>query len=248
MAADSSKVSQVSIQGLFVPAGGSVGCPHLAVNRSPRGKPPNKVLQRRSGEVLFRSRGRAPHVSCRSRGPLNPVTVAAETKSLGFKKMKPYIRITRYPYEEPHHLNLVITASNGQLVGKLEFYLNADALTEWATEMEAFPRQAKSAVLWELGSARPEDRFAFYFRMRLFTVDGLGHGAIQLAFNNNEASPDREVSEFCIRSEAAQINRLGNLLRQFSKLNHQVLHWSLTDGKLYESIEDAEQAFAGDGR
>jgi hypothetical protein len=162
--------------------------------------------------------------------------------------MKPYIRITRYPYEEPHHLNLVMTASNGQLVGKLEFYLNADALTEWATELEAFPRHAKSVVLWELGSERPEDRFAFYFRMRLFTTDSVGHGAIQLCLSNNAALPEREVSEFCIRSEAAQINRLGGLLRQFSKLNHQVLDWSLTDGGLYESIQDAEQAGAGAAR
>jgi hypothetical protein len=34
--------------------------------------------------------------------------------------MKPYIRITRCPYEKPYHLNLVMTASNGQLAGKLE--------------------------------------------------------------------------------------------------------------------------------
>jgi hypothetical protein len=162
--------------------------------------------------------------------------------------MKPFIRITRYPYEEPHHLNLVMSASNGQLVGKLEFYLNADALAEWATEMEEFPRHARSVVLWELGSERPEDRFAFYFRMRLFTTDSLGHGAIQLRFNNNAVLPEREVSEFCIRSEAAQINRLGNLLRQYSKLNHQVLDWSLTEGALYESTQDAEQAAAGDAR
>jgi hypothetical protein len=132
-------------------------------------------------------------------------TARASSWAFGCGKKKPYIRITRYPYEEPHHLNLVMTASNGQLVGKLEFYLNADALTEWATELEIFPRHAKSVALWELGSERPEDRFAFYFRMRLFTTDSVGHGAIQLCFSNNEALPEREVSEFCIRSEAAQI-------------------------------------------
>src|SRR5687768_3782680 len=118
--------------------------------------------------------------------------------------MNPYIRITRHPYEEPYHLNLVIEASNGSVCGKLEFYLNADALLKWADEMEIFPRHATSVVLWEIGSERPEDRFAFYFRLRLFTVDSLGHGAIQLRLNNNAALPDREVSEFCIRAEAAQ--------------------------------------------
>jgi len=162
--------------------------------------------------------------------------------------MKPYIQITRYPYEEPHHLNLVMSASNGHVAGRLELYLNADALLEWADGMENFPIHAKSVSLWELGSEHPEDRFAFYFRLRLFTVDSLGHCAVQLRFNNNASLPDREISEFCIQAEAAQINRLGRLCREFSKLEHAVLHWSANDGQLYESIHDAEQAFACDAR
>ena len=145
-------------------------------------------------------------------------------------------------------MNLVMSASNGHAVGMLEFYLNADALLEWAEGMEKFPTHAKSVYLWEIGSEYLEDRFAYYFRLRLLTVDSLGHCAIQLRFNNNAALPDREISEFCIRSEAAQINRLGQLFREFSKLKHQVLHWTLTDGQLFESIQAAEQAFAGDAR
>lgn len=31
------------------------------------------------------------------------------------------VRIVRYPYEEPYHLHLVITASNARLCGTLEF-------------------------------------------------------------------------------------------------------------------------------
>jgi hypothetical protein len=139
-------------------------------------------------------------------------------------------------------------ASNGRVRGKLAFYVNADALIEWADALERFPQHAQSVFLWEVGSERAEDRFAFYFRLRLFTVDSLGHCVIQLRFNNNAELPDREISEFCIRSEAAQLNRLGRLCREFAKLNDQVLEWSLNEGQLYRSIEDAEPAAAGDAK
>lgn len=158
--------------------------------------------------------------------------------------MSQYIYIKRVPYDEPHYVNLLMWASNGSVVGGLEFCINADDLLEWAAEMEQFPRHAASVQLWELGSEYPEDRFAFYFRMRLFTTDGLGHCALQFRFNNNQALPDREITEFCIPAEAAQINRLGQLLRGFAELKHLVLHWSPSGGRLYESREEAKQAWA----
>jgi hypothetical protein len=150
-----------------------------------------------------------------------------------------YIRIIRKPYEEPYLLNLVIQASNGVQENQLEFYDNAEALSHLANELEVFPRHNSQVFLWELGSERPEDRFAFYFRFRAFVVDSVGHCAIQLRFNNNEALPDRELSEFCIRAEPAQLNRLAQLLREFSKLKHEVLVWELDDGRLLEKANEA---------
>jgi hypothetical protein len=155
--------------------------------------------------------------------------------------MRPSIRIVRYPYEEPYTLNLVITASNGNVGGRLEFYLGASELLKWAEELERFPMHARSVYLWEVGSEYPEDRFGFYFRLRLFTTDSLGHCAIQFRFNNNAALPDREISEFCIGGlEPAQINRLGQLCRKFAALKHEVLDWSPTDGRLCESAREVE--------
>jgi hypothetical protein len=66
-------------------------------------------------------------------------------------------------------------ATNGRLRGKLEFYCNASDLVELADELEAFPRHATAEYLWELASERVEDRFAHYFRFRLFTTDSVGH-------------------------------------------------------------------------
>jgi hypothetical protein len=160
--------------------------------------------------------------------------------------MKPFIQINRHPYEEPYHLNVVMTASNGKLQGALEFYINAESLLEWAKGMEEFPSHAKSMLRWEIGSENPDDRFSFYFRMRLFTTDSVGHCALQLRFNNNRALPEREISEFCLQAEPSQINSLGRLIREFGQLRHRALLWEVSDGALYETIEEAEQALGGD--
>ncbi|MBC3877541.1 hypothetical protein H8K38_06965 [Undibacterium sp. FT79W] len=155
--------------------------------------------------------------------------------------MTSYICIIRYPYEEPYHLNLVMSVSNGSASGVLEFYIGADTLIEWAFAYEKFPRHAQSVYLWEAGSERPEDRFAYYLRMQLFTTDAWGHSALQIRFNNNQDLPDREIVDMCIRAEPAQINQLGALFKRFSTLEHQVLYWSGSEGQLFETIEQAEQ-------
>jgi hypothetical protein len=160
--------------------------------------------------------------------------------------MGPYIRLVRYPYEEPFHLNLVMIASNGGVRGRSEFYIGASELISWADSMEAFPMHARSVLLCEIGSERPEDWWAYYFRLRVFTVDAQGHSAIQFRFNNNRDLPDREITEFCVRADPAPINRLGQLCRVFANMKHEVLEWSPTSGQLFTSIEDPEQEFAGD--
>lgn len=146
--------------------------------------------------------------------------------------MTSYIRIVRYAFEEPHHLDLRIAASNGHATGSLQFYVGTQELLKWAKEMGTFPVHARSILLWEYGSERNEDRCVSYFRMRVFAEDLQGHSAIHFRFNNYEDLPDREISEFCIRTDPAPINRLGTLLGEFANLRHEVLEWSPTSGQL----------------
>lgn len=153
--------------------------------------------------------------------------------------MKPFIRITRHPYEEPYHINLIIEASNGKQRGQLEFYESTESLRTVAENLEVFPRHKDDVFLWELGSEYPEDRCAYYFRFRIFVTDAAGHCAIQIRFNNNQELLEREVVEFCIRAEAGQINRLGQLCRQFSELKHELLVWEGDQGQLYRSRHEA---------
>ena len=97
----------------------------------------------------------------------------------------PFIIIRRHPYEEPYHLNLVISASNGVMCGTLEYYCNAADVGEMGGKLAAFPEKTGDTYLYELGSPRREDRFAFHFAFRVLTLDSAGHCALQFTMNNN---------------------------------------------------------------
>ena len=137
-----------------------------------------------------------------------------------------FLRVTRTPYEEPYHLQLFLEASNGRQSASLEIYINADSLSEIASALIAFPRHASDEYLFEVGSEREEDRWAYYWRFRAFLTDALGHSALLFRFNNNRELPYRELAEFCIETDPASINRLGELLMGFAKLQHKTLYWS----------------------
>jgi len=143
------------------------------------------------------------------------------------------IRIERFPYEEPHHLNLKITAANDDFVGKLEYYCNADDLKEIGTKLKGFPRTVPDEYVYEIGSEKPEDRFAFFLKIRVFTVDGLGHCAIAVAFNNNQSDQNSASSRFAMKADPQAVNRLGDLFMTFSELKSTELVWSTNgDGEV----------------
>jgi len=150
----------------------------------------------------------------------------------------PGIRITRYPYEEPYHLNLRIEASNGRLGGELEYYCNADDLKHLGKELADFSGKRIEVITYELGSEKPEDRFAFFFSLNAKTLDSSGHCVVLVRLNNNGRFPNNEVSEFSIKADVADLNRLGNLLIEFGRLKHRVLDWRVQDGRLISEHEE----------
>ncbi|MCP3128360.1 hypothetical protein [Shewanella sp. KJ2020] len=140
--------------------------------------------------------------------------------------MSNYLKIERIPCEEPYHVQLAWSVSNGNLYSTFEYYDNAESLKVIGSRLEDFPRHVGDDFLYEIGSERPEDRFAYYFRLRAFTTNSRGGSAIQIRFCNNRELPYREISEFCIQAEPASINRLGRLFLEFSKLEKEYMEWS----------------------
>ena len=149
----------------------------------------------------------------------------------------PGIRITRHPYEEPYHLNLHIKASNGRAQGSLEYYCNADDLKTLGRQLVDFTGTRSHEVVYELGSEKPSDRFAFFLSLRVKPLDSSGHCAVHIRLNNNQEPPSRELMEFSIMANVADLNRLGNLLIGFGRLQHGVLEWHVQDGSLIETYE-----------
>ena len=106
------------------------------------------------------------------------------------------IKITRFPYEEPYHLNLRIEASNGKMNGRLGYYCNADDLKELGGKLLGYLGNKDQAIVYQLGSEKPEDRFAIFFSFRINPIDFAGHSVIRIRMNNNEPPPATEACEF----------------------------------------------------
>ena len=140
---------------------------------------------------------------------------------------KSFIKLRRCPYEEPYHLNLVIQASNGRSSCELEFYVNSKSLCEIADGLKALP---KKDFRWEIGSEKPEDRFAYYLGLHCFAIRPGGECALHIRMNNNEEAPEGELSDFYIRAMPADLDRLRALLVQFSRLDHEMLEWTVGEG------------------
>ncbi|MFK7741097.1 MAG: hypothetical protein AB8H80_12325, partial [Planctomycetota bacterium] len=149
------------------------------------------------------------------------------------------LTITRYPYEEPHHLHLVVraathTAATDTIAAEQEIYANATDLEACAAALRGFPRHVDDAYSWELGSERPEDRFAFYFRLsfRCLRTDTRGPCVVQIRFCNNRGFPERRVAEFAFGATPADLDRLGDAFAQFAKLKDPTLTWVVDDDPL----------------
>lgn len=154
--------------------------------------------------------------------------------------MPSYMKFTRSPYKEPDHLHLFLAACNGRQAAEIAFFISRDILANWAQGLEGFPLHRGDVYLWEHGSERPKDKWAYYLKLRVFTTHAAGHCAIHLRLNNNAALPELEISEFCIEADAAAINRLGGLFRAFGNLEHEVLIWTPTEGRLIKTSAEAE--------
>jgi hypothetical protein len=137
----------------------------------------------------------------------------------------------RHPYEEPYHVNLVVTASNGLQSAGLEIYANATDLGTFAAALRGVPGRSTEA-LWELGSERPEDNFAFYFRLRAHQTSKTGQCVVEVRLSNNRPPPDRMISEFSIPALPADLDRLADLFDRFGQLEHRKLRWCVTSGEL----------------
>ncbi len=168
----------------------------------------------------------------------------------GARRMKTIgIQITRFPYEEPYLLSLVFSATNGVFDGRLEYYCNASDLTDIGKALRPFPTKVPDEYSYEIGSTKPEDKFAYHFALHAYTTDMSGHCALQVVIDNNRDIPDEGACRFSIQTEPSALNRLGELLLEFAKLKHHELNWTLSgegDSLVEKQSRSTESMARGD--
>lgn len=163
--------------------------------------------------------------------------------------MKTLIKLTRYPYEEPYHVQLLFEAANGMQHASIEYYTNAQDLPELGDALVQFPFTDTREHIYEIGSEDPATRCAYYIRLRFFVIRPTGACGIEVRFNNNRSeAPYRETANFTIQAEVAGINRLGRLLKDFGRLEHRVLEWDGITGHLLQPEEEGQASGSNGGQ
>lgn len=110
-------------------------------------------------------------------------------------------------------------------------------LADIGNKLERFPERVGDECRYEYGLQDPSQHRYRYLLIRAYTTDAAGHCAIQVKMNNNWREPDEGVCEFSIQAEAAAINRLGSLLKRFSKWEHLELLWQLDGEELFADLQ-----------
>lgn len=144
-----------------------------------------------------------------------------------------WLRVRRFPYEEPYALNLEFAGGNGLFSGCVEIYCNVEDLSELGRALLAFPRQADDRHVYEYGSDDAAERQHRHFRLSFYTIDHTGHCAVQFLTRLYEKEPDDGACQFSIRTEPAALHRLGQLFENFARLEHLELRWSPAGGELF---------------
>jgi hypothetical protein len=154
--------------------------------------------------------------------------------------VQPHLLIRRLPYEEPYHTQLDFTVSNGVLAAKIDIYCGIQEIAGIGKALAIFPKLIGDEYVYEYGSERPEEKFYRHFKLKAYTVGNVGNCAIQFTVNLNQTEPEEGICQFSLTASRGEINRLGELLLDFSKLEHLELQWSPKVSCLLESYsEDA---------
>lgn len=144
----------------------------------------------------------------------------------------PFVILRRYPYEEPYLIHVGFFVSNGLFMGSTEIYFNVEDIAAMGDALKSFPKSVGDEYRYICGSEKPKAHESDYFMLRAYTTNAKGDCALQFAFDWNAQEPHEGSARFSIKAEAASIDRLADLLKKFSRLDHLQLRWTTTDGEL----------------
>ena len=107
--------------------------------------------------------------------------------------------IERFAFEKQWHIEF--SASNARFAGGGDFYADPEQLTEFGSQLGAWPKHAKDEVCFELGSRAKG--WPYYLLLRAYMYDAVGHAALGICFETNGIPPHAAQADFSIRCEVA---------------------------------------------
>ncbi len=136
---------------------------------------------------------------------------------------QPSISITRLPYDDPNW-HVQVTASNSGSVAIQDFYIQPGQFEEFGRSLAVFGARRDDEARFEVGSLT--GNWAYYVRLEAFIHDAAGHAALEIHFDNRRVRPFGARTNFCIESDVAGLNRLGEMIGRWMQDPTESLRWS----------------------
>jgi hypothetical protein len=140
--------------------------------------------------------------------------------------MSSLLRVTRVPYEEPYHLDLVFEAAIPGYRATVEVYTSVADVRDAGERLARFPDDGD--FHWEIGDRDPA-RSPYHLALHAWRLDGAGHGALAVRFASHGDALTRRVAEFAFQVVPADLDRLARQLRAFAELRELVLEWRVAE-------------------
>ena len=131
-----------------------------------------------------------------------------------------YIELKRAWTDDDGMIELEVIASNGQQVGTMRLCVYPDQLVEFGDKLTIFPSSVNDIAALEYGT--PPDVYS-YVLLKAQVLDGKGHSALEVQFDNRLEPPEEAKSKFFISAEPASLNRFGSALSAWASGDEKVV-------------------------
>jgi hypothetical protein len=126
-------------------------------------------------------------------------------------KMAPGLRILVVDPDDDY-LGVELRAASARYAGSTRIYAGLEELSQLASQIEGFPRDAADDRRYEFGSTDPRIAGGFA-RLRFYCVDGAGHAAIEVTIEDDDQWHTRASATFSFRIEPLELDRFLKRLR-----------------------------------
>ena len=126
----------------------------------------------------------------------------------------PFLEIERIWTDDDGMVQLDFRLSNDMQMGKQDFYIYPERLSEFGVKLQDFPKSINDVEKIEYGE---DPNFYCYFLLSAIVLDSVGHSALEFKFDNRLDPPSKAEVHFYANCEPATINELGRKLVSWSK-------------------------------